>query len=218
MTTIAIIEERVFRERSRQSFIWNRVVTPGSLTGAWLFNSKFSDDLNRFPGFDSFMNKSMGYTAVIRINQLITSQMIVKLLRQTLLKSLYFRHLILQVQNDHLSFSSHLLSHPMISLVTSSINCPLKTDAVFFLDPMTCLSSEEVINCFVYLFMYLLICFLFLIFQLDFAYLLWLSFPHRLIGFVSRSHFHVHNTQWQYSSKWTNQFSSVSMEAAIFHK
>uniref|UniRef100_A0A8C8VR33 Exostosin-like 1 n=1 Tax=Pelusios castaneus TaxID=367368 RepID=A0A8C8VR33_9SAUR len=73
----------------------------------------------------------------------------------------------------------------------------IRTDAVLSLDEHTSLSTSEV----------------------DFAFVVWRSFPDRIVGFPMRSHFWDSNQhQWGYTSKWTNEFSMVLTAAAFYHR
>ena len=55
--------------------------------------------------------------------------------------------------------------------------------------------------------------------QLDFAFKIWLSFRHRIVGFVARDHyFDEAKATWYYTSKWTNQFSIILLDGAFFHR
>ncbi|KAJ6663375.1 hypothetical protein lerEdw1_009454 [Lerista edwardsae] len=71
------------------------------------------------------------------------------------------------------------------------------TDAVLGLDEHTSLSTSEV----------------------DFAFVVWRSFPNRIVGFPMCSHFwDASRGQWSYTSKWTNEFSMVLTAAAFYHR
>lgn len=57
------------------------------------------------------------------------------------------------------------------------------------------------------------------LFQVDFAFTVWQSFPERIVGYPARSHFWDGNKErWGYTSKWTNDYSMVLTGAAIYHK
>jgi glucuronyl/N-acetylglucosaminyl transferase EXT1 len=53
----------------------------------------------------------------------------------------------------------------------------------------------------------------------NFAFLVWMSFPERIVGYPPRSHFWdpVKNA-WGYTSKWTNEYSIVLTGAAFYHR
>ncbi|NWZ74403.1 EXT1A protein, partial [Acrocephalus arundinaceus] len=73
----------------------------------------------------------------------------------------------------------------------------IQTDAVLSLDEDTSLSTSEV----------------------DFAFSVWRSFPERIVGFPTQSHFWDPELgRWGYTSKWTNELSIVLTAAAFYHR
>ncbi|NXT07391.1 EXT1A protein, partial [Prunella fulvescens] len=73
----------------------------------------------------------------------------------------------------------------------------IQTDAVLSLDEDTTLSTSEV----------------------DFAFSVWRSFPERIVGFSTQSHFwDPEQRRWGYTSKWTNELSMVLTAAAFYHR
>ncbi|NXI59610.1 EXT1C protein, partial [Chloroceryle aenea] len=73
----------------------------------------------------------------------------------------------------------------------------IQTDAVLSLDEHTSLSTSEV----------------------DFAFVVWRSFPERIVGFPTQSHFwDAEQRRWGYTSKWTNEISIVLTTAAFYHR
>lgn len=55
--------------------------------------------------------------------------------------------------------------------------------------------------------------------QVDFAFVVWRSFPERIVGFPARSHFwDAEQRRWGYTSKWTNEVSIVLTAAAFYHR
>nr|XP_020492734.1 exostosin-1a-like [Labrus bergylta] len=71
------------------------------------------------------------------------------------------------------------------------------TDAVLSLDEDSVLSTNEV----------------------DFAFLVWQSFPERIVGYPARSHYwDGSRSRWGYTSKWTNDYSMVLTGAAFYHR
>ncbi|NXI90564.1 EXT1C protein, partial [Psophia crepitans] len=72
----------------------------------------------------------------------------------------------------------------------------IQTDAVLSLDEHTSLSTSEV----------------------DFAFVVWRSFPERIVGFPTQSHFwDAEQRRWGYTSQWTNELSIVLTAAAFYH-
>ncbi|NWH17333.1 EXT1C protein, partial [Grus americana] len=73
----------------------------------------------------------------------------------------------------------------------------IQTDAVLSLDEHSSLSTSEV----------------------DFAFVVWRSFPERIVGFPAWSHFwDAEQRRWGYTSKWTNELSIVLTAAAFYHR
>ncbi|NXC22349.1 EXT1A protein, partial [Corythaeola cristata] len=73
----------------------------------------------------------------------------------------------------------------------------IQTDAVLSLDEHTSLSTSEV----------------------DFAFVVWRSFPERIVGFLTWSHFwDPEQRRWGYTSRWTNELSIVLTAAAFYHR
>lgn len=55
--------------------------------------------------------------------------------------------------------------------------------------------------------------------QVDFAFIVWQSFPERIIGYPARSHYwDSSRSRWGYTSKWTNEYSMVLTGAAFYHR
>ncbi|XP_065383277.1 exostosin-like 1 isoform X2 [Macaca fascicularis] len=73
----------------------------------------------------------------------------------------------------------------------------IRTDAILSLDARSSLSTSEV----------------------DFAFVVWQSFPERMVGFLTSSHFwdEAHGG-WGYTAERTNEFSMVLTTAAFYHR
>lgn len=55
--------------------------------------------------------------------------------------------------------------------------------------------------------------------EVNFAFLVWRSFPDRIVGYPPRSHFwDPLKRAWGYTSKWTNDYSIVLTGAAFYHR
>lgn len=55
--------------------------------------------------------------------------------------------------------------------------------------------------------------------QVDFAFIVWHSFPDRIVGYPARSHYwDLGKARWGYTSKWTNEYSMVLTGAAFYHR
>ncbi|XP_043922995.1 exostosin-1 [Protopterus annectens] len=205
LTTLEIIQDRIFKHISRNTLIWNK--PPGGLFAL----PQYSAYLGDFP----FYYASLGlkptpkFTAVIHaVTPLVSqSQPILKLL-VAVAKSQYCAQIIVLWNCDKPLPAKHRwpsTTVPVIviegeSKVMSSRFRPydiITTDAVLGLDEDTVLSTTEV----------------------DFAFTVWQSFPERVVGYPARSHFWDNTKErWGYTSKWTNDYSMVLTGAAFYHR
>ncbi|XP_053209771.1 exostosin-1-like [Panonychus citri] len=238
-TTIAIINERIHSHLSLNSFLWN-LVNPGfsGFTGAIWFDTEYSCQLKDYPGYgklSQFSPSSLisqqsatssqltrssssstnlkdpfdGFTTILYINKPIMPSSIHRLIK-SLSKSQYLiKIIIIWTLPDNPP--SNLLKNPyhdssLVNVIVpeiKTINAKLKpykeieTYAVLTLQPDTTITAEE----------------------LDFAYLVWCSFPHRIIGFTARDHYYDEfRSRWYYTSKWTNYYSIILLDAAFYHR
>uniref|UniRef100_A0A8C9UBS5 N-acetylglucosaminyl-proteoglycan 4-beta-glucuronosyltransferase n=1 Tax=Serinus canaria TaxID=9135 RepID=A0A8C9UBS5_SERCA len=205
LTTLEIIQDRIFKHISRNSLIWNK--HPGGL----FVLPQYSSYLGDFPYYYANLGlKPLStFTAVIHaVTPLVSqSQPVLKLL-VAVAKSQYCAQIIVLWNCDKPLPAKHrwpATSVPVIviegeSKVMSSRFLPydnIVTDAVLSLDEDTVLSTTEV----------------------DFAFTVWQSFPERIVGYPARSHFWDNTKErWGYTSKWTNDYSMVLTGAAIYHK
>ncbi|XP_034747365.1 exostosin-1b [Etheostoma cragini] len=205
LTTLEIIQDRVFEHGSRSSPMWNS--HPGGLFAL----PQYSGYLGDFP----FYYATLGikpypkFTAVIHaVSPLVSqSQPILKLL-VAVAKSQYCAQIIVLWNCDKPLPAKHrwpATSVPVIVIEGENkvMSCrflpyeTIVTDAVLSLDEDTVLSTTEV----------------------DFAFTVWQSFPERIVGYPARSHFWDSNKErWGYTSKWTNDYSMVLTGAAIYHR
>ncbi|KAE8599516.1 hypothetical protein XENTR_v10017217 [Xenopus tropicalis] len=205
LTTLEIIQDRIFKHISRNSLMWNK--HPGAL----FVLPQYSAYLGDFPYYYSNLGAKTPskFTAVIHaVTPLVSqSQPILKLL-VAVAKSQYCYQIIVLWNCDKPLPAKHrwpATTVPVIviegeSKVMSSRFLPydnIVTDAVLSLDEDTVLSTTEV----------------------DFAFTVWQSFPERIVGYPARSHFwDSAKERWGYTSKWTNDYSMVLTGAAIYHK
>ncbi|XP_058420813.1 exostosin-1 isoform X1 [Diceros bicornis minor] len=205
LTTLEIIQDRIFKHISRNSLIWNK--HPGGL----FVLPQYSSYLGDFPYYyaNLGLKPPSKFTAVIHaVTPLVSqSQPVLKLLVAAA-KSQYCAQIIVLWNCDKPLPAKHrwpATAVPVIviegeSKVMSSRFLPydnIVTDAVLSLDEDTVLSTTEV----------------------DFAFTVWQSFPERIVGYPARSHFWDNSKErWGYTSKWTNDYSMVLTGAAIYHK
>ena len=72
-----------------------------------------------------------------------------------------------------------------------------QTDAILSVDHNTILSTDEI----------------------DFMFSVWKHFPERINGIAARSHYWDSiKKQWKYSSKWSNEYSMVNLNGAVYHR
>ncbi|XP_030267687.1 exostosin-1c [Sparus aurata] len=204
LTTLEIIKDRVFSHISRNKYMWN------SLPGGLLVLPEYSTHLAHFPFYYLGLGVSPGqeFTAVIHaVSPLVSqSQPIMKLL-QVVSKSKYCSQIII-LWNSEKPPPSRSKWPPMpVPLTvtdgrrkTTSRFLPhvaIETEAVLSLDEDTVLLTSEV----------------------NFAFLVWRSFPERIVGYPPRSHFwDPLKRAWGYTSKWTNDYSIVLTGAAFYHR
>uniref|UniRef100_A0AAX7TZ35 Exostosin glycosyltransferase 1 n=1 Tax=Astatotilapia calliptera TaxID=8154 RepID=A0AAX7TZ35_ASTCA len=204
LTTLEIIKDRVFSHISRNKYMWNYL--PGGL----LVLPEYSTHLAHFPFYYLGLGVTPGqeFTAVIHaVSPLVSqSQPIMKLL-QVVSKSKYCSQIII-LWNSEKPPPSRSKWPPMpVPLTvtdgrrkTTSRFLPhvaIETEAVLSLDEDTVLLTSEV----------------------NFAFLVWRSFPERIVGYPPRSHFwDPLKRAWGYTSKWTNDYSIVLTGAAFYHR
>ncbi|XP_070969944.1 exostosin-1c-like isoform X1 [Oncorhynchus clarkii lewisi] len=204
LTTLEIIKDRVFSHISRNKYMWN------ALPGGLLVLPEYSTHLAHFPFYYLSLGVSPGqeFTAIIHaVSPLVSqSQPIMKLL-QVVSKSKYCSQIIILWNSE--KPPPHRSKWPPMPVPltvtdgrrkTSSRflpNVAIETEAVLSLDEDTVLLTSEV----------------------NFAFLVWRSFPERIVGYPPRSHFwDPVKHAWGYTSKWTNEYSIVLTGAAFYHR
>ncbi|NWW33084.1 EXT1C protein, partial [Panurus biarmicus] len=236
-TTLEIIKDRLSPHRSRSRSLWN------TLPGGLLVLPDFSTHLGDFPFYylQHGYSPSKKFTAFIRaVSQAGSlSQPILRLI-QAVSGSQYCAQIVVLwscekppppsgkwpqsavpltiIQGRRKvrgaghgqgsgtragSRSSHPTAQPHPSVLPPQLSDrffpfeAIQTDAVLSLDEDTSLSTSEV----------------------DFAFLVWRSFPERIVGFPTQSHFwDPEQGRWGYTSKWTNELSIVLTAAAFYHR
>ncbi|KAI3358752.1 hypothetical protein L3Q82_015155 [Scortum barcoo] len=198
LTTLEIIKDRVFSHISRNKYMWN------SLPGGLLVLPEYSTHLAHFPFYYLGLGIGPGpeFTAVIHaVSPLVSqSQPIMKLL-QVVSKSKYCSR-----SEKPPPSRSKWPPMPVPLTVTDGRrkttsrflpHVAIETEAVLSLDEDTVLLTSEV----------------------NFAFLVWRSFPERIVGYPPRSHFwDPLKRAWGYTSKWTNDYSIVLTGAAFYHR
>ncbi|NXF50453.1 EXT1C protein, partial [Oceanites oceanicus] len=203
-TTLEIIKDRLLPHRSRSRFLWN------TLPGGLLALPDFSTHPGDFPFYylQRGSSPSEKFTAFIRAVSLTSSpsQPILRLI-QAISGSQYCAQILVLWSCEKPPPPSGKWPQTAVPLTVIQGRRKLsdrffpytaiQTDAVLSLDEHTSLSTSEV----------------------DFAFVVWRSFPERIVGFPTRSHFwDAEQRRWGYTSKWTNELSIVLTAAAFYHR
>ncbi|XP_077366406.1 exostosin-1b [Festucalex cinctus] len=205
LTTLEIIRDRVDSVVSRNRLMWN------SLPGGLYALPQYSTDPARFPFYYAMLGKSPPpqFTGVIHTVSPLQSQPspVVKLII-AVAKSKFCAQIVvlwnsdkpLPPRNKWPSTSVPLTVIQGQSKTMSSRFYPhdvIVADAILSLDEDSVLSTNEV----------------------DFAFVVWQSFPDRIVGYPARSHYwDASRSCWGYTSKWTNDYSMVLTGAAFYHR
>ncbi|XP_048842260.1 exostosin-1 [Brienomyrus brachyistius] len=205
LTTLEIIQDRVHAHVSRNKLMWN--AQPGGL----YVLPRFSTDPANFPFYYAALGKSpsLEFTAVIQALTPLQSQLqpIVKLILAVVKSKFCAQIIVLWNCEKPLPPKS---KWPTTSVPITVIEGERKTmtgrffphdaivtDAILSLDEDSVLSTNEV----------------------DFAFIVWRSFPDRIVGYPARSHYwDSSKSRWGYTSKWTNEYSMVLTGAAFYHR
>ncbi|NXS69314.1 EXT1C protein, partial [Pandion haliaetus] len=199
-----IIKDRLLPHRSRSRFLWN------TLPGGLLALPEFSTHLGDFPFYylQHGSSPSEKFTAFIRAISPAgsLSQPILRLI-QAISGSQYCAQILVLWSCEKPPPPS--VKWPQTTVPLTIIQsrgklsdrffpyAAIQTDAVLSLDEHTSLSTSEV----------------------DFAFVVWRSFPERIVGFPTQSHFwDPEQRRWGYTSKWTNELSIVLTAAAFYHR
>ncbi|CAG5928405.1 unnamed protein product [Menidia menidia] len=196
LTTLEIIQDRVESHVSRNQLLWN------SLPGGLYALPQYSADPAQFPFYYAIL-------AVIHAVSPLQAQVspVVKLII-AVAKSKFCAQIVvlwncdkpLPPRNKWPPTSVPLTIVEGQKKTMSSRFFPhdvIDTDAVLSLDEDSVLSTNEV----------------------DFAFIVWQSFPERIVGYPARSHYwDSSRSRWGYTSKWTNDYSMVLTGAAFYHR
>uniref|UniRef100_A0A663ENM4 Exostosin like glycosyltransferase 1 n=1 Tax=Aquila chrysaetos chrysaetos TaxID=223781 RepID=A0A663ENM4_AQUCH len=203
-TTLEIIKDRLLPHRSRSRFLWN------TLPGGLLALPEFSTHLGDFPFYylQHGSSPSEKFTAFIRAVSPAgsLSQPILRLI-QAVSGSQYCAQILVLWSCEKPPPPSGKWPQTTVPLTIIQGRgklsdrffpyAAIQTDAVLSLDEHASLSTSEV----------------------DFAFTVWRSFPERIVGFPTQSHFwDAEQKRWGYTSKWTNELSIVLTAAAFYHR
>ncbi|XP_051844125.1 LOW QUALITY PROTEIN: exostosin-like 1 [Antechinus flavipes] len=199
-STLEIIRDRIFRAASRPWLLWN--APPGGL----LALPTFSTHLGDFPFYYSQHGSrpSGRFSALIWVGPL--DQPPLKLI-QEVAGSQHCAQILVLWSSDNPPPAQGKWPQTAVPLVIiegrkkkSDRFFPygtIGTDAVLSLDAHSSLSTSEV----------------------DFAFVVWKSFPERIVGFQTWSHFWDETKgSWGYTDQRPNEFSVVLTAAAFYHR
>ncbi|XP_021231304.1 exostosin-like 1 isoform X2 [Numida meleagris] len=203
-TTLEIIRDRLLPHRSRSRVLWN------TLPGGLLALPDFSTHLGDFPFYylQHGSSPTDKFTALLRAAPPLgsLSQPTVRLI-QAVSRSQYCAQILVLWSCEKPPPPRG--TWPQITVPLTIIQgrtklsdrffpyAAIRTDAVLSLDEDTSLSTSEV----------------------DFAFVVWRSFPERIVGFSAWSHFwDPEQKRWGYTSRWTNKLSIVLTTAAFYHR
>ncbi|XP_012353818.2 exostosin-like 1 isoform X2 [Nomascus leucogenys] len=197
-TTLEVIQDRIFGTSAHPSLLWN------SPPGALLALSTFSTSPQDFP----FYYLQQGSRPEGRFSTLIwvgpPGQPPLKLI-QAVAGSQHCAQILVLWSNER-PLPSRWPETAVPLTVTDGHRkvsdrfypySTIRTDAILSLDARSSLSTSEV----------------------DFAFVVWQSFPERMVGFLTSSHFwdEAHGG-WGYTAERTNEFSMVLTTAAFYHR
>ncbi|KAM8796150.1 LOW QUALITY PROTEIN: exostosin-like 1 [Eudromia elegans] len=202
-TTLEIIRDRLFPHRSRTRFLWNAL--PGGLLALPDFSTRSGD----FPFYylQQASSPSDRFTALIHAGPSASlSQPMLRLIQAVSASQYCDQILVLwsceQPPPPREEWPPTAVPVTVLRGRTrpSERFLPLaeiRTDAVLSVDGAACLSSSEV----------------------DFAFVVWRSFPERLVGFAARSHsWDAARRRWGSTAARANRFSMVLTDAAVYHR
>ncbi|XP_077755158.1 exostosin-like 1 isoform X1 [Canis aureus] len=197
-TTLEIIQDRIFGASAHPSLLWNS--PPGALLALPTFSTSPSD----FP----FYHLQRGSRPVGRFSALIwvgaPGQPPLKLIQAVAGSQHCAQILVLWSSEKPLPPRWPKTTVPLTVLAgqrkVSDRFFPhraISTDAILSLDAHSSLTTSEV----------------------DFAFAVWQSFPERMVGFLTWSHFWDEaQGGWGYTAERTNEFSMVLTSAAFYHR
>uniref|UniRef100_A0A2I3TRH9 Exostosin-like 1 n=1 Tax=Pan troglodytes TaxID=9598 RepID=A0A2I3TRH9_PANTR len=197
-TTLEVIQDRIFGTSAHPSLLWN------SPPGALLALSTFSTSPQDFP----FYYLQQGSRPEGRFSALIwvgpPGQPPLKLI-QAVAGSQHCAQILVLWSNERPLPSRWPETAVPLTVIDGHRKVSdrfypystIRTDAILSLDARSSLSTSEV----------------------DFAFLVWQSFPERMVGFLTSSHFwdEAHGG-WGYTAERTNEFSMVLTTAAFYHR
>ncbi len=195
MTTLKIINERIFPNSAQPSEHWNKAHSSALYKEYALISPKLSS------------RQSFGFTAVILTYDRLES--LYEVIRSVVKAVSCVK--VLVIWNNQLKSPPQLNKWPNIRvplqvIVTKENKLSnrfypydsIDTDAILAIDDDIVMLTPD---------------------ELEFGYQVWREFPDRIVGFPSRVHrWDDKTSKWKYESEWTNDISMVLTGAAFYHK
>ena len=195
LTTLQIINERIFPNSNRPTNHWNRRTSPSLSKEYAIISPKLSS------------RQSIGFTAVILTYDRLES--LYEVIRSVVKARSCVK--VLVVWNNQHKSPPQLNKWPDIRvplqvIITSENKLSnrffpyesIETDAILAIDDDIVMLTPD---------------------ELEFGFQVWKEFPDRIVGFPSRVHRWDNATnKWKYESEWTNDVSMVLTGAAFYHK
>jgi glucuronyl/N-acetylglucosaminyl transferase EXT2 len=195
MTTLKIINERIFPNSAQPSEHWNKAHSSALYKEYALISPKLSS------------RQSFGFTAVILTYDRLES--LYEVIRSVVKAVSCVK--VLVIWNNQPKSPPQLNKWPNIRvplqvIVTKENKLSnrfypydsIDTDAILAIDDDIVMLTPD---------------------ELEFGYQVWREFPDRIVGFPSRVHRWDNKTsKWKYESEWTNDVSMVLTGAAFYHK
>ncbi|XP_032719709.1 exostosin-like 1 isoform X1 [Lontra canadensis] len=197
-TTLEIIQDRIFGAPAHSSLVWNS--PPGALLALPTFSTSPSD----FP----FYHLQRGSRPAGRFSALIwvgaPGQPPLKLI-QAVAGSQHCAQILVLWSSEKPPPSRWPKTAVPLTVLAGQRKASdrffphraLSTDAILSLDAQSSLTTSEV----------------------DFAFVVWQSFPERMVGFLTWSHFWDEaRGDWGHTAEKANEFSMVLTSAAFYHR
>ncbi|KAG8506714.1 Exostosin-like 1 [Galemys pyrenaicus] len=198
-TTLEVIQDRVFGAAAHPWLLWNS--PPGALLALPTFSTSTSD----FPFYHRGQRGSHPggrFSALIWVGAL--SQPPLKLI-QAVAGSQHCAQILVLWSSERPPPPRWPQTAVPLTVIAAQRkvsdrffpHSAISTDAVLSLDAHSSLSTSEV----------------------DFAFVVWQSFPERMVGFLTWSHFWDEaRGGWGYTAEKTNEYSMVLTSAAFYHR
>ncbi|KAL6033929.1 hypothetical protein STEG23_007204 [Scotinomys teguina] len=197
-TTLEIIQDRIWGASARPSLMWN------SPPGALLALPTFSTSLKDFPFYHLQQGSSPegSFSALIWVG--VSGEPLLKLI-QAVAGSRHCAQILILWSSEKPPPDRWPETTVPLTVIEGHRKASdrflpysdIRTNVILSLDAHSTLSTSEV----------------------DFAFVVWQSFPERMVGFLTWNHFWDEaRGGWGYSAKMANEFSMVLTTAAFYHR